>query len=165
MWVGPLIFVCISATTKDVWIIPSFGIWGYVLHIEHIFMCHHELSKDECDTQTGPSKCSHIFIVVLKNMEAKYIDPLGFNQALGVWRVQNILGHYEWSLLWSRPPVGNMIFTKHGACVCVLYCFPMLMLSMRSPSLSFPADPGSCCHWSEAGTLWTGNQWTSGHDA
>ena len=24
-----------SATTKDVWIIPCFWIWGYVLHVEH----------------------------------------------------------------------------------------------------------------------------------
>ena len=32
---GPLIFF-ISVTTRDVWIIPSFWIWGYVLHVEHI---------------------------------------------------------------------------------------------------------------------------------
>ena len=30
------------ATTGDVWIIPYFRIWGYVLHVEH-FMCYHEL--------------------------------------------------------------------------------------------------------------------------
>ena len=30
----PLIFS--SATTGDVWIIPSFQIWGYNLHVEHV---------------------------------------------------------------------------------------------------------------------------------
>ena len=30
------------ATTGGVWMIPSFRIWGYVLHVEH-FMCHHKL--------------------------------------------------------------------------------------------------------------------------
>ena len=33
MWVGHLIFL--STTTGNVWIIPSFRIWGYVLHVEH----------------------------------------------------------------------------------------------------------------------------------
>ena len=34
MWVGPLnLFM---ATTGDVWIILSYWIWGYVLHVEHI---------------------------------------------------------------------------------------------------------------------------------
>ena len=34
MWVGPLnLFI---ATTGDVWIILSYWIWGYVLHVEHI---------------------------------------------------------------------------------------------------------------------------------
>ena len=28
---------------RDVWIIPSFRMWGYVLHVEARFMCHHEL--------------------------------------------------------------------------------------------------------------------------
>ena len=32
--VGPLIFS--RTTTGDVWIIPSFRVWGYVLHIEHL---------------------------------------------------------------------------------------------------------------------------------
>ena len=40
MWAGPLIFL--STTTGDVWIIPSFQIWGYMLHVKHI-SCHHEL--------------------------------------------------------------------------------------------------------------------------
>ena len=34
MWAGPLIFS--STTTRDVWIIPSFRIWDYVLHVEHV---------------------------------------------------------------------------------------------------------------------------------
>ena len=34
MWVGPPIFS--STTTRDVWMIPSFRIWNYVLHVEHI---------------------------------------------------------------------------------------------------------------------------------
>ena len=34
VWVGPLIFL--STTTWDVWIIPSFQIWGYMLHVEHV---------------------------------------------------------------------------------------------------------------------------------
>ena len=29
-------FDLFSTTTRDVWIIPSFQIWGYVLHVEHI---------------------------------------------------------------------------------------------------------------------------------
>ena len=29
-------FNLFMATTRDVWIIPSFQIWGYVLHVEHI---------------------------------------------------------------------------------------------------------------------------------
>ena len=33
IWGGPLIFM---ATTGDVWIIPSFQIWGNVLHVEHV---------------------------------------------------------------------------------------------------------------------------------
>ena len=28
-----------STTTEDIWIIPSFRIWGYVLHAEHISSC------------------------------------------------------------------------------------------------------------------------------
>ena len=43
------------AATGDVWIIPSFRIWGYMLHVEHItahFMCHHEL---------WPTSVSHPF--------------------------------------------------------------------------------------------------------
>ena len=39
------------AATGDVWIIPSFRIWGYVLHVEHI-SCHHEL---------WPTSVSHPF--------------------------------------------------------------------------------------------------------
>ena len=34
MWAGPLIFF--MATIGDVWIIPSFRIWGYVLYVQHI---------------------------------------------------------------------------------------------------------------------------------
>ena len=34
---SPLIFL--SATTWDVWIIPSCRIWDYVLHVEHIQAC------------------------------------------------------------------------------------------------------------------------------
>ena len=34
MWAGPLVFS--STTTKDMWIIPSFRIWGYVLHVDPI---------------------------------------------------------------------------------------------------------------------------------
>ena len=29
-------FNLIMATTKDVWLIPSLGIWDYVLHVEHV---------------------------------------------------------------------------------------------------------------------------------
>ena len=36
-------FNLFMANTGGVWIIPSFLIWGYVLSVEHIFMCHHEL--------------------------------------------------------------------------------------------------------------------------
>ena len=35
MWVGPLIYI-FMAITGDVWIIPSFRIWDYVLHVEHV---------------------------------------------------------------------------------------------------------------------------------
>ena len=34
MWANPLIIL--STTTRDVWITPSFQIWGYVLHIDHV---------------------------------------------------------------------------------------------------------------------------------
>ena len=34
LWMDPLNFV--SASTRDVWIIPSFRIWINVLHVEHI---------------------------------------------------------------------------------------------------------------------------------
>ena len=45
MWKGVL---CMAAT---VWLIPSFWIWGYVLHVEH-FMCHHKF---------WPTSVSHPF--------------------------------------------------------------------------------------------------------
>ena len=35
MWEGPFNFLW-SQATGDVWIIPSFQIWGYVLHVVHI---------------------------------------------------------------------------------------------------------------------------------
>ena len=34
MWAGP--FNLFMATTRDVWLIPSFRIWDYVLHVEHV---------------------------------------------------------------------------------------------------------------------------------
>ena len=35
MWAGPLSFQA-PGTSRDVWIIPSFPIWGYVVHVEHV---------------------------------------------------------------------------------------------------------------------------------
>ena len=34
MWMGPFIFS--SVTTGDISMIPSYGIWGYMLHVEHM---------------------------------------------------------------------------------------------------------------------------------
>ena len=49
MWADPLIFP--STTTSDVWIIPSFRIWGYVLHVEHV----------SCVITNWPISVSHTF--------------------------------------------------------------------------------------------------------
>ena len=44
-------FNLLMATTRDFWIIPSFRIWGYGLHDDHI-SCHHKL---------WPTSLSHPF--------------------------------------------------------------------------------------------------------
>ena len=79
MWAGPLILS--STATGDVWIIPSFGIWGYVLHVEHISCvitnCHQHqwVSPSFSIALTAPSrpaKCQPLRI--LRNHYAFWVS-------------------------------------------------------------------------------------------